>query len=92
MSHDSLEVLLHRWQSGEWDVAQLESVLRKTFEATKITPEVQIDIDRERRCGYPEVVYGPGKSPEAIRDVFRVQQAAGQNSLATRVTADQAQF
>ncbi len=92
MSQDSLEVLLQRWQSGEWDVAKLESVLRKSFETTTITPEVQIDVDRERRCGYPEVVYGPGKSPEAIRDVFRVQQAAGQNSLATRVTADQAQF
>ena len=92
MSQDSLEVLLQRWQSGEWDVAKLESVLRKSFETTTITPEVQIDVDRERRCGYPEVVYGPGKSPEAIRDVFRVQQTAGQNSLATRVTEDQAQF
>ena len=92
MSQDSLEVLLQRWQSGEWDVAKLESVLRKSFETTTITPEVQIDVDRERRCGYPEVVYGPGKSPEAIRDVFRVQQAAGQNSLATRVTPEQAEF
>ena len=92
MSNDSFEVLLKRWHSGEWDIVQLESVLRKTFEATSITPEVQIDIDRERRCGFPEVVYGPGKSPEAIRDVFRVQQAAGQNSLATRVTPEQAEF
>ena len=92
MTQHSLEVFLHRWQSGEWDVAQLESVLRKTFEVTTVTSDVQIDIDRQRRCGYPEVVYGPGKSPEAIRNVFRVQQAAGQNSLATRVTAEQAEF
>jgi hypothetical protein len=53
-------------------------------------PPVRVDLERQRRCGYPEVVFGPGKTPAAIADVFRVQLAAGQNCLATRVSAGQA--
>ena len=90
MPPHSLEQLLHRWQSGELDLGHLENELRSTLAATSIAPDVQIDLDRQRRCGYPEVVYGPGKYPEAICDVFRAQQAAHQNSLATRITAEQA--
>ena len=92
MSQLSLEILLSRWQSGEWDLGRLENELRSKLAATAITSEVQIDLDRQRRCGFPEVVYGPGKSPEAIVGVFRAQKSAGQNSLATRVSAEQAEF
>ena len=28
--------------------------------------EVQLDLDRRRRCGYPEVVYGQGKAVASI--------------------------
>lgn len=51
--------------------------------------EITIDLDRAKRCGYPEVVYGPGKSPETIARIFELQQAAGQACLATRLDADQ---
>src|SRR5262249_41889990 len=46
--------------------------------------------DRVRRCGYPEVVFAPGKTTAAIADVFRMQLAHGQRCLATRVAAEQA--
>ena len=91
MTQNPLQQFLSRWQSGEWDLVQLEKELRSTFAATAKGSDVQIDLDRERRCGYPEVVYGPGKTPEAIREVFRVQQGVGQNSFATRVTHEQAE-
>ena len=48
-------------------------------------PEVQLDADRLQRCGYPEVVYAPGKSMEAIVSVFNKQRELQQDSLATRV-------
>jgi len=48
-------------------------------------PGVTLDLARADRCGYPEVVYGEGKTPEQIIEVFRAQQAAGQACLATRV-------
>src|SRR5258708_2219333 len=31
--------------------------------------DVQLDLDRNRRCGYPEVVFGQGKSVESIERV-----------------------
>lgn len=55
-----------------------------------VTPEACVDLGRADRCGYPEVVYGRGKTPEAIVRVFEVLSAAGQPCLATRVDSLQA--
>jgi hypothetical protein len=49
-----------------------------------------IDLLRRDRCGFPEVVFGPGKPPELVADIFRQQRQSGQDSLATRVSATQA--
>ncbi|QDT54068.1 AIR carboxylase [Caulifigura coniformis] len=54
-------------------------------------PGVTLDLARADRCGYPEVVYGEGKTPEQIIEVFRAQQAAGQACLATRISAPHAE-
>lgn len=51
----------------------------------------EVDLGRATRCGFPEVVYGEGKSADLIVEVFRTQRAAGQPSLATRITQDQAE-
>ena len=48
---------------------------------------VTLDSDRQDRCGYPEAVYGEGKSAEAIRAILEAQQARGQASLVTRIDA-----
>jgi pyridinium-3,5-biscarboxylic acid mononucleotide synthase len=51
--------------------------------------DVQLDLDRSRRCGYPEVVFGQGKSVETIERVFRRLLADGYGALATRITPEQ---
>ena len=53
------------------------------------TRDATIDLARADRCGFPEVVYGPGKPPEAIAEIFAVQQSHGQACLATRVDSEQ---
>ncbi|HEX6986269.1 MAG TPA: nickel pincer cofactor biosynthesis protein LarB [Planctomycetaceae bacterium] len=53
------------------------------------TPDATIDLARADRCGFPEVVYGPGKRPETVAEIFAVQQSHGQACLATRVDAEQ---
>ena len=58
--------------------------------ATADVGEAQVDLDRARRCGFPEVVYGEGKSVEVIAKIFRVQVEHGYASLATRISAEQA--
>jgi NCAIR mutase (PurE)-related protein len=52
--------------------------------------DVQLDLDRSRRCGYPEVVFGQGKSVETIERVFRRLLADDFGALATRISDDQA--
>ncbi len=49
-----------------------------------------LDLDRPRRCGFPEVVYGEGKSTKAIQEICRELAARGQDVFATRISAEQA--
>jgi NCAIR mutase (PurE)-related protein len=91
MTPETFQELVALWQQGGADWPAIEQTLRTSFGATASTPDVQVDLDRLLRCGYPEVVYGTGKTPQAIVDVFEAQLAAGQNSLATRVSPEQAE-
>jgi len=43
-----------------------------------------IDHHRQIRCGFPEVIYCPGKSTEQIVEIFSSLAAKGNNVLATR--------
>ena len=52
---------------------------------TARTPDASVDLARAARCGFPEVVFGEGKTAAQIAAVFRAQRHAGQPSLATRV-------
>ena len=55
---------------------------------TARTPDAAVDLARAARCGFPEVVYGEGKTFEQIAAVFRAQRDAGQPALATRVSEE----
>lgn len=57
--------------------------------AVQIQGSVTPDLDRKRRCGYPEVIYGSGKSPDAIRTVAEALLADNDEVLVTRVTPEQ---
>lgn len=89
MSLSELRAVLLRFQSGELD---LESVLARWAgdDPTIATPDAHIDVDRQRRCGFPEVVFGPGKTPDAIAGIFERLLERGQDCLATRLAAEQA--
>lgn len=52
--------------------------------------EVSLDVDRQRRCGFPEVVYGEGKSVATLEKIFGELLARGTPVLATRVSAEKA--
>ena len=52
---------------------------------TARTPDASVDLARAARCGFPEVVFGEGKTADQIAQVFDAQRAARQPCLATRV-------
>jgi NCAIR mutase (PurE)-related protein len=88
MNESDLTALLLRFKMGQIEIGPVLAQLGVPM--TGQTAAADVDLDRLRRCGYPEVVYAPGKTTAAIADVFRMQLAHGQHCLATRVSPEQA--
>ncbi len=53
-------------------------------------PAATIDLDRRRRCGFPEVIFGPGKTVEQLCEIVAVLIERGEPVLATRIDSEQA--
>jgi len=88
MEREQITRLAENLLRGELTIAELVERL-----ATGPTADVgvaQVDLDRQRRCGFPEVVYGPGKTVATLEKIFRALIAAGVDVLATRISSDQA--
>ncbi len=49
-----------------------------------------LDLDRRRRCGFPEVVFSQGKTVVALESIFHTLIEQKIDVLATRMSADQA--
>ena len=58
---------------------------------TGATDSATVDLDRQRRCGYPEVIFAPGKTPADLVAIMGKLLEHGQHCLATRVAQEQAQ-
>lgn len=48
----------------------------------------KLDIHRERRVGYPEVIYCPGKTTEQVKTIIQAMLPLESNILATRATKE----
>jgi NCAIR mutase (PurE)-related protein len=59
---------------------------------TAQTCDASVDLDREARCGFPEVVFCEGKTSESIVEIFTALARCGQNCLATRISREQAEL
>jgi NCAIR mutase (PurE)-related protein len=49
-----------------------------------------LDFEREERCGFPEVVYGAGKTPEQVASIMAALAAQHEVVLCTRASSEQA--
>ena len=67
-----------------------EEFLQMASVATGQTDFATVDLEREARCGFPEVIFGQGKTTQAIADIARKLLANEQQVLVTRVPPDQA--
>jgi pyridinium-3,5-biscarboxylic acid mononucleotide synthase len=82
----SLRELLDGLAAGEVGVEDALVALRSLPFAS--LGDARVDHHRTMRTGLPEVVFGPGKSPEQIESIMRELQARTGFALATRVEAD----
>jgi len=53
--------------------------------------DVDLDFQRSERIGFPEIVYGEGKSPGQLREIALRHERNGLSMLVTRCSAEQVQ-
>ena len=88
MEIDQLRQLLELVSQGELSVEAAEKQLAKA-EAAGVQG-VTLDLDRQGRCGFPEVIFGENKPAATIAATMQAQRDHDQPSLATRVSAENA--
>jgi NCAIR mutase (PurE)-related protein len=90
MDRQEMESLLERLEAGK--IGREDFVSALTAPRSAHLGDATVDLDRTRRCGFPEVVYGEGKSIEALERIVRRLAAEGVAVLATRVSVEQARL
>ncbi|HUT92532.1 MAG TPA: nickel pincer cofactor biosynthesis protein LarB [Thermoguttaceae bacterium] len=91
MNRHEIEKLAERLLAGELSVDEFAGRLTpSSLPGIADVGEAQLDLDRARRCGFPEVVFAQGKSVEAMEKIFRALLENGMDVLATRMTPEQA--
>jgi NCAIR mutase (PurE)-related protein len=88
MSTDELRLLLEAVRAGRTGVDVALGQLGRP--AVADLGFAQVDLERRARCGFPEVIFCEGKTPEWVEGVARRLADARQDCLGTRVSAEQA--
>ena len=88
MTENELRDLLMAVKSGQVGLESAAEQLKTASVAD--LGYAQVDLQRGERCGFPEVIYCEGKAPEWVEGVVHQLAQAGQDCLATRVSAEQA--
>jgi len=82
MDEKQLQQLLTNVKDGTLDVEEAVQRLRHLpFEDIGFA---KIDHHRTLRCGFPEVIYCPGKTEKQVAAIFQKLAETGQNVIATR--------
>ena len=86
MTEQILRKLLESIADGRCDVDRAVAKLRKMpFEDLGFA---KVDHHRALRCGFPEVIYAEGKTPEQVRAIFESRAKAGGHVMATRASSE----
>lgn len=89
---NAVRQLLEELVSGQQTIDQVYlSLLEGRNAGIDITStgDVRIDADRQNRCGYPEVIYAPGKAIPSLVQAFERIRSHRQDVLATRCSPEQ---
>jgi NCAIR mutase (PurE)-related protein len=81
-----MEDILRQVQDGTLSVAEAKEKLA-TYEDLGFA---KVDHHRKKRQGFPEVIYGEGKSAEQITSIMEAIKATDNDVLVTRITRDKA--
>jgi hypothetical protein len=83
VERDQLKRLLRRVRAGDLDVD--DALDRMRLSAFEDLGFAKLDVQRAVRRGFPEVVYGPGKTAEQISAIAEKLAGSDQTVLVTRI-------
>jgi NCAIR mutase (PurE)-related protein len=86
MNQDELLRLLEEVKNGRLGTDEAMQMLKEF--TIKDLGFAHLDTHRALRTGYPEVIFGQGKTPEQVREIVRYMNTLNNNILATRVTGE----
>jgi hypothetical protein len=82
MNREQIEQLFEEVKAGRLDIqSAVEKLRHLPYEQLEFA---SVDHHRQVRCGFPEVIYCPGKTPEQVAKIFETLAAKGNNVMATR--------
>ncbi|MEN6407421.1 MAG: nickel pincer cofactor biosynthesis protein LarB [Thermoguttaceae bacterium] len=88
MNRDQLQLLTKHLLAGQLTPEAFVNQLSHAEIAD--VGEAQVDLDRGRRCGFPEVVFAEGKTVETMTKIFETLMRHRSDVLATRMSPEQA--
>jgi len=90
MERNEIENLARQLLDGQIDPAAFADQLSRKEVAE--LGDANLDLDRERRCGFPEVIYGEGKSTSSLLRICEALLEQRTPVLATRIDEEMAMF
>jgi NCAIR mutase (PurE)-related protein len=84
---DSLRALFEAVRRGQLDPEEAERRARTLSDPVEILGYARVDHHRAERQGFPEVIYGQGKTPEQVAGIARAIVDRGHSLLVTRTDA-----
>ena len=90
-----LTSLAHKLLAGTLSPDEFTAIVSQLLKSTPSSPAAELpaatlDLERRERCGFPEVVYGPGKTLEQLTVIVGKLVEHGEDTLVTRVCPEQA--
>ncbi|EAW34840.1 nickel pincer cofactor biosynthesis protein LarB [Lyngbya sp. PCC 8106] len=87
MNPEALQNLLESVANGQMSPTEALQKI-KHFDFEPVGDFARIDHHRKLRTGFPEVIWGPGKTPEQIIDIIQAMRQHHLTVMATRIEAD----
>ena len=92
MDSHELKSLLDAVRRGTISIDEAERSIRWTAPFEETGGFATVDLHRRLRCGFPEVIFGQGKTPEQIAAIFETLRRHGEGCLATRLSPQAGEF
>ncbi len=92
MDAHELARLLDAHRRGEIATDDVMRRLRWPAPVVEAGDFAKVDLHRKLRCGFPEVIFGQGKTPEQVAAILRTLLGHGHGGLATRISPETAAY